>query len=102
MCGVGVSEVAARHAAEITAADVRPAHSSATETRTAKMRTTEMPSAAPVAAATAMTATAVTATTPSRHAGVSSENQRGERNCRDEHFDNLDCHRGHSCLRDAN
>jgi hypothetical protein len=43
---------------------------------------------------TATTATATTATTMTlRHAGAGSENERGERNCRDERFDNPACHR---------
>jgi hypothetical protein len=85
-----MSEVAARHAAEIMATDVSgPAHASAAETRTAKMGT-EMLSATPEV----MTATTATATTMTlRHTGAGSENERGERNCRDERFDNPACHR---------
>jgi hypothetical protein len=102
--GVDVSEVAARHAAEITATDVSgtepgPAHASAAETRTAKMRTTEMrPATSEVMTATTATATA-TAPMTMRQARASSENKRGKRNCRDERFDNSACHRVHSCKR---
>ncbi|MGA7101678.1 MAG: hypothetical protein WB019_15675, partial [Pseudolabrys sp.] len=70
-----------------------PAHASAAETRTAKMRTTEMrPATSEVMTATTATATAATTMTM-RQARASSENKRGERNCRDERFDNPACHR---------
>src|SRR5262249_59411652 len=61
------------------------AHASAAE---ATMPSTKMPSTAPVAAATATTATA-----PSRHTGGSPENERAGPNRRDEHCDNVACHR---------
>ena len=87
--GARVGEVAVRHAAEITATDVSgPAHVSAAE-----MGATEMLSAA----AEVMTATATTATTATmtfRQAGAGSENEHGERNCRDQRFENLACHSG--------
>jgi hypothetical protein len=77
--GVGVSDVAARHTVEITAADVSgtepgPTHSSAAKmphTSAAEMRATEMRSMTSEVAATATTsAAAMTA----RHARISSEN----------------------------
>jgi len=98
--GARVGEVAVRHAAEIAATDVSgtepgPAHSSAAEmphTGAAEMRTTEMRSATSEVSAT--TATAPTAPTMTmRPARAGSENERGERNCRDERFDYLVCHR---------
>jgi hypothetical protein len=72
------------------------------------MGTTEMLSATPevmtataevmTATAEVMTATTATATTATtmtlRHTGVGSENERGQRNCRDERFDYPACHSG--------
>ena len=61
-------------------------------TRAAEMRTTEMRSA--TSEVTATTAAAAATTMTMRHARASSENERGERNCRDERFGNFACHGG--------
>ncbi|MGB9414499.1 MAG: hypothetical protein WCB26_25265, partial [Pseudolabrys sp.] len=67
---------------------------------TSEVTTTKVAATEVTATTMATTATTPTATTMSmRQARASSENKRGERNCRDERFDNSACHRVHSCTR---
>ncbi|MGB7776851.1 MAG: hypothetical protein WBL77_09110, partial [Pseudolabrys sp.] len=67
---------------------------------TSEVTTTKVAATEVTATTMATTSTAPTATTmTTRHARVGSENQRGDRNCRYERFDNPACHRRPSCKR---